>query len=249
MSTGSRGVDLVSPAIPGRDTWLIASATIVLAVIDALKLNRPVIAGHSIAGEELSSIGSRHPERVAGLIYLEAGYPYAYYDHARGDFAIDLGELRRKLEEMEFGRLPQDPRPLVQEVLENTLPAFERDLRELQKSMVATPPPASAGAPPRPAFAPAAIIEGQRKYSDVRAPILAIYALPHAPPAAIRNNPEAVAKADARDEASTGAQAKAFEAGLPSARVVRLAHASHYVFLSNESDVLREMNAFIGSLP
>jgi len=169
----------------------------VLAVIDALKLNRPVIAGHSIAGEELSSIGSRHPERVAGLIYLEAGYPYAYYDHARGDFAIDLGELRRKLEEMEFGRLPQDPRPLVQEVLENTLPAFERDLRELQKSMVATPPPASAGAPPRPAFAPAAIIEGQRKYSDVRAPILAIYALPHAPPAAIRNNPEAVAKADA----------------------------------------------------
>ena len=46
----------------------------VLAVIDALKLNRPVLAGHSIAGEELSSVGSRHPEKVSGLIYLEAGY-------------------------------------------------------------------------------------------------------------------------------------------------------------------------------
>src|SRR6266550_844885 len=47
----------------------------VLAVIDALKLNRPVLVGHSIAGEELSSIGTRHPEKVAGLIYLDAGFP------------------------------------------------------------------------------------------------------------------------------------------------------------------------------
>ena len=45
------------------------------------------------------------------------------------------------------------------------------------------------------------------------------------------------------------AQAKAFEAGVPSARVVRLPHARHEVFSSNEEDVLREMNAFIGSLP
>jgi pimeloyl-ACP methyl ester carboxylesterase len=45
----------------------------VLAVCDSLKLNRPVLIGHSIAGEELSSIGSRHPEKVAGLIYLDAG--------------------------------------------------------------------------------------------------------------------------------------------------------------------------------
>ena len=194
----------------------------VLAVIDALKLDRPVVAGHSIAGEELSSIGSRHPEKVAGLIYLDAGYPYAYYDRARGDFGIDLGELRRKLEEMEFGRLPQDPRPLVKEVLEDALPAFERDLRDLQKNMAATPPPASAGPPPRPAFAAAAIIAGEQKYTDVRPPILAIYALPHAPPAAIRDNPAAVAAADARDEASTGAQAKALENGLPTACVVRV---------------------------
>lgn len=42
----------------------------VLAVVDAL--NRPVLVGHSIGGEELSSVGSRHPEKVAGLIYLDA---------------------------------------------------------------------------------------------------------------------------------------------------------------------------------
>lgn len=43
-------------------------------------------------------------------------------------------------------------------------------------------------------------------------------------------------------------QAAAFEAGVPSARVVRLDNASHHVFRSNESDVLREIDAFIRSL-
>jgi hypothetical protein len=38
-------------------------------------------------------------------------------------------------------------------------------------------------------------------------------------------------------------QAKAFERGVPSARVVRLTHANHYVFKSNEAGVLREMRA------
>jgi len=31
--------------------------------------------------------------------------------------------------------------------------------------------------------------------------------------------------------------------------VVRIPHATHYVFRSNEADVLREMNAFIATLP
>jgi alpha-beta hydrolase superfamily lysophospholipase len=54
--------------------------------------------------------------------------------------------------------------------------------------------------------------------------------------------------AESRDLETTGAQAKAFESGEPSARVVRLPHANHYVFNSNEADVLREMNAFFASL-
>ena len=50
----------------------------ILAVIAALNLDRPILVGHSLAGEELSSVGSRHPDKVAGLIYLDAGYRYAY---------------------------------------------------------------------------------------------------------------------------------------------------------------------------
>jgi hypothetical protein len=43
-------------------------------------------------------------------------------------------------------------------------------------------------------------------------------------------------------------QAKAIQEGLPDARVVKLARANHYVYLSNEADVLREMRAFISGL-
>lgn len=49
----------------------------VLTVIGALHLNRPVLAGHSIAGRELTSVGSRHPAKISGLIYLDAGFDYA----------------------------------------------------------------------------------------------------------------------------------------------------------------------------
>jgi hypothetical protein len=34
-----------------------------------LHLAKPTLVGHSIAEEELSSIGSRYPQRVAGLVY------------------------------------------------------------------------------------------------------------------------------------------------------------------------------------
>jgi hypothetical protein len=42
--------------------------------------------------------------------------------------------------------------------------------------------------------------------------------------------------------------AKAFEAGLPSARVIRLPHADRFVIQTNEAEVLREMNSFLSSL-
>jgi non-heme chloroperoxidase len=220
----------------------------VLAVMDALKINKPVLVGHSIGGEELSSVGSRHPEKVAGLIYLDAGYSYAYYDRAKGDLMVDLPELQKKLERLEPGK--GDTRPIIQELLETTLPAFEKDLREEQKQLQAMPPAvlAAQASAPVPAGT-AAIIAGAQKYTEIHVPILAIFAVPHDMGQATGNDPAARAAFEARDEASTGGQATAFEKGVPSARVVRVAHANHYVFLSNEADVLREMNTFLATLP
>ena len=42
-------------------------------------------------------------------------------------------------------------------------------------------------------------------------------------------------------------QEKAVENGVPTAHVITLPGAHHYVFISNEADVLREMRAFLNS--
>jgi non-heme chloroperoxidase len=205
----------------------------VLAVIDSLKLNRPVLVGHSIAGEELSSVGSRHPEKVSGLIYLDAGYSYAYYDRSRGDLLIDAAELRKKLEQFQPGRGPQDLRQLNQELLDTSLPEFEKKLRESQKRLQARPPTSAATQPLRIPPIHQAILAGMQKYTDLPVPILAIFAVPH--------------DSDPVDQ-DTEEQAKAFESGISTARVVRLPHADHYVFMSNEADVLGEINVFLRTL-
>lgn len=235
-----RGFGASSAPAPTRENY--ASDRLgddVLAVIDALKLNRPVLAGHSLAGEELSSVGSRHPEKVAGLIYLEAAYHWAYYDQAHGDLIVDRNEVQRKLEQLQPGRQPQLPGALVSDLLE-MLPALERDLRAEQEQLAGTP---AATAQPK-AETPTigfALQMGMQMYMAIPCPILAIYASPR--DRGITDAAKAAA-ADAKDLEPI----VAFEKGVPSARVVRLAHAKHFIYESNEADVLREMNSFIAGL-
>ena len=50
----------------------------VLVILDKLQITKPILVGHSIAGEELSYIGTQAPQKAAALIYLDAAYYYAY---------------------------------------------------------------------------------------------------------------------------------------------------------------------------
>src|SRR5215472_7315700 len=65
----------------------------VIEAIDMLNLNRPVLIGHSIAGVELSSVANSHPNRVAGLIYLDAAYSYAF-DNGKGSSIKEVQKLQ-----------------------------------------------------------------------------------------------------------------------------------------------------------
>lgn len=219
----------------------------ILAVMAALKIERPVLAGHSIAGEELSSIGTRYPEKVAGLIYLDAGYGYAYYDdHAEaGDTASDSAELRRAMDKLFAPVSIGEHKAIVKQLLEETLPRFERDLRDVQKQLAAMPD--NTPAPPdTPSFRIASAIQrGMQSYRGVKCPVLAIFAVPHNFGPSAPKDPDLIARRNARDLA----QVAAFQAGNPGAHVVRLPNADHFIFLSNEADVLREMNAFLSKLP
>ena len=93
-----------------------------------------------------------------------------------------------------------------------------------------------------------AIYAGEQKYSDIRLPVLAFFANPRDPAPYAYNTPTERAAFEALQTDGIEAQAKAFERGVPSARVVRVARANHYIFLSNELDVLREMRTFLAGL-
>jgi non-heme chloroperoxidase len=228
----------------------------VLAVFDALKLQKPVLAGHSIAGEELSSIGNRHPEKVGGLIYLDAGFPYAFYDRVHGDPQLDMLDTRNRIEQLLPGNGDPSGQKQAIEALLATLPQLEKDLQnQLQMLQAITPPttnPPLSPSPPSPSASPAvAIVSGEHKYTEIKAPCLAIFAVPHDPNsnAIPLTDPAHRAAAAAADLERTTNLSNAFAAGVPSAQVVRLPNANHYIFNSNEAEVIRAMNDFLDKLP
>jgi non-heme chloroperoxidase len=222
----------------------------VVAVLDKLGLEKPFLVGHSIAGEELSSIGSRFPARVAGLVYLDAGYPYALYDATRGDFGLDAIALREKMTELSDAQSPSAVRAAIAEMLKTELPQYEKDLMARQKEMEGLPDMPNQPVPDkkdRRFISGAAIIAGEQKYSDIRCPVLAIFADPHdvgGPPMDEKQK----AAAAAHDADFTEAQAKAWERMVPSAKVIRIPNANHYVFKSNEAEVLKDLEEWVDAL-
>jgi pimeloyl-ACP methyl ester carboxylesterase len=216
----------------------------VLAVIDALHLEKPVVAGHSIAGEELSYIGSHHPEKVAGLIYMEAGYPYALYDQANGELELDAIELRNQLRQFTNGYALEpvkDYGGLISnlERVENEVQRHEQDTKNLP------PTPVS----PRMTPDLFAIMEGRERFTTIHVPALVIFGTDPSPAHGddLQSHAQAVRQEIMmRDKTS---QIAAWKRQVPSAYVVLIPHATHYVFQSNEADVLREISKFIATLP
>jgi len=216
----------------------------VLAVIDALHLNKPVIAGHSIAGEELSFIGSHHPEKVAGLIYIEAGYPYALYDQANGELELDAIDLRNQLRQFIEG-YSMEPVKDYDSLIAN-LERVEKEVKEQQRDTGGLPP-----TPVSPRMTPDlfAIMEGRESFTTVHAPALVIFADEDNPVSGDDPQSHAQAVRQAIMKRNKELQYAAFARQVPSAHLVRIPHATHYVFRPNETDVLSEMNTFIATLP
>ena len=136
---------------------------------------------------------------------------------------------------------------LVEQLLHTTIPQYEGDLQFMQDVFQAFPSPPAA-TPVQPITLQTrisnAIVRGERKYTSINGSVLAIFAISPKPTI----GDAAVLKAWTNSAALITARANAFEAGVPSAHVVRLQNADHYVFRSNEGDVLREMNDFMARL-
>ncbi len=224
----------------------------VLAVLDTLKLEKPALVGHSLGGEELSSVATRHPSRVAGLVYLEAGYPYAF-DNGTGPKMKEFQDLKNLA--------PKAPPPsesdpglasfaALQQACLRAL-GFTYPEGELRQQFTTTPD--GRVGKERDFPGDAMMLEGMKKYADIPVPALVIFAIPHSLAKWVNDSTdpkvrEAAKAFSAADLVLTTRQAKAFEGGVPAAHVVRLPGADHYVYLSNEVDVLREMKSFLSTL-
>jgi non-heme chloroperoxidase len=100
--------------------------------------------------------------------------------------------------------------------------------------------------PPRPETAQQqaadAIQANPHRYTAIRAPLLAIIAVPHA---CTPNCDQPRVKALAEEDKW---RADAFAAGNPDAQIVRLPYAQHDVYRSNEAAVIQAMNGFMNEL-
>jgi non-heme chloroperoxidase len=223
----------------------------VLAVLDALNLKKPVLVGQSLGGEELSSMATRYPNRVTALVYLEAAYPYAF-DNGKGPTWKEF-EDARKLRPSAPPPSESDPSLASFAALQQ---AFRRALGftypegELRQQFTATPDGRVGKQHDFPGDA--VMLHGMKKYANIPVPALAIFAIPHAQAKWMTDSADPKVREAAKafwaaDDTLTTRQAKAFEEGVPTAHVVRLRGADHYVYLSNEADVLREMKAFLAN--
>jgi non-heme chloroperoxidase len=157
-----------------------------LRVFDALGLVAPVVAGHSVAGNELSQLGIHHYERMAGLVYLEA------LNDGTDDYT-DYDAVSSKVPEVK--RTPPTPSP-------TDLKSFQsyRDWRsrtdeisipeaELRNEF-AENPDGTVGGYKIPGNVPKSIMEGDHKhdYSQIRVPVLALVGFPEFPQDQIQKN-------------------------------------------------------------
>ena len=225
----------------------------VVRVLDALEIDSSVVvAGSSIAGEELDELGARHSERIAGLVYLDAA----------ADRTLKPSPEYKAL----MNAMPDPPAPKPEELasyeaLRNymiRMGGVGLPEGEVLATFSFTPSGSVAGR----TFDPRVLDEIETNalrpnYAAFRVPALALNAIPRDADDVMRpwyDRADPVLRANVQREyeitvAARAAMTSAFLAGIPHARAVDLLGAKHMIYASNEAEVLAEIDAFIASLP
>jgi pimeloyl-ACP methyl ester carboxylesterase len=83
-----RGFGTSSDAADGYDA--ATRARDIVTVLDSLQIDGAALAGHSVAGDELSKVAATYPARVRALVYLDA------YDYGRARLMALMAARRRR---------------------------------------------------------------------------------------------------------------------------------------------------------
>jgi len=209
------------------------------AALDSLKLDRPILVGHSLAGEEMSVVAARQPDRVGGLVYLDAAYDRTQPDMMRLT-----------------GALPPLPKATKADLVNrDTFQAFwlrthgwKYPASELdQYDRYGDPPPEVEHAIVTSFESP--------HYERITAPALAIYALP-------RSGKEMFAAYDLLDKSAQSrvdavwpkwvpfvrGEEQRFRTRVRNGRTLAIPGASHYVFFTNPTDTAHAVRGFLEEL-
>ena len=258
----------------------------VVTVLKVLDVQKPILVGHSIAGEELSEIGLRYPDHIAGLVYLDAVQPYSVYDPNNGAYLPDLSQLETQINRMhhdpydkqQMAALLRDAAALTHSV-DDALTGIKMDDAstagavnagpskqdmasfaafrcfvskqlggimpedEVRQTFSATTS-GGVGDQKTPDFVYNAILEGETRLRAPAVPILAIVPVPRASDLPQGSDPAKRATDEAMHTRMQEANITALKSQQPSAEIVRVPQAHHYVFLSDQSKVVDAIVVF-----
>jgi pimeloyl-ACP methyl ester carboxylesterase len=198
----------------------------ILEVIDALGMQKPLLVANACGGHILHTLGAQHPERLGGLVYVEAAedptLKLSDYDFPPAD-RVNVAAFRGK------------PTPV-------TFPPAEQRRLEAQ---------------PIDPIIRKAITEDhlvRPNYAGIKVPVLALYksttveqSLKDFPPGNERERAAVELAVEARRKVLAKWQGDLL-AGVPTARIVEVPGANLFMFLSHESDVIREIRSFAATL-
>jgi len=250
-----RGFGASSRPSSGYDDQRLADD--VLRVLDAINIRTPVLVGHSMAGSEMTTLGSQHSDRLAGLVYLDAG-------DDPGDFSgknpAYLALFERVMPLMRPAPPTEQDRKSFQAMRDRQMRIMRFAFPEAEwRNEFAANQDGSVGPSKTSSSIRKAIGEGSKKrdYSDIRVPILY---LPASPPATrgwsqyyhfepqTGEQRSALQRIYAADRIYLNRYESNMRAAKGGLRIVELRGADHYVFITNESEVLNELRKFLAGL-
>ena len=225
----------------------------VLHVLDALKLEKPVLMGYSFGGQDLSVLGAERSERIGAVVYLDSAEDERMWPFPNGPISTDEKEWKARLP-----KTPPADRTTIaayrawQKVAHNM--AFpESELRQLY----AINSDGSVGDYLVSKDVRDAMFAGRAypDYNRIQVPVLAFFEMPIPLSEQLSKyqplNADQAAALGAQYETSqiwTAINSHALRRALPAAKIEYLVGGNNYIFLTNEAEVVRETTAFIASL-
>ena len=227
----------------GYDTGTLVED--VRKLLDAVKVDKVILVGHSIAGDELTAFAVKYPRRVCKLVYLDAACKRSAVRDALTNVPRSLQPTAADVASYGAFRAWLTKRSFWSD-------AWDANLREMmvldeRGGIVRQAMPEAVGR-----LMMQGTMQFDPEYEKVAAPALNFAAIGWSPAAErfVRSLPPAERRQaeEFRDGIfvpSQRAEIDRFRKGMASGRVIELPDTDHHCFIQRKDRVVREMRAFL----